>query len=294
MTRLRADLVLLVTALIWGTAFVAQKSGNDGIGVFAFIGARYSVTCLALLPFAWYEAKKQTAPLTRRDYLIAGGISLCVCVGAVLQQIGLTTTTATNGGFLTAIYAVFVPLIAWLVTQQRPRLIVIAACALCVVGAWLLTYKGQAQHWAVGDSLILLASIAWAASIVLVPIFLERAPRPLFLSLAQSALCALVGIVASLWHRPVTPHDLIQAAPAILYAGLLSGGLAYTLQIIAQKHTPAAEAALILSLESVFAALAGAWLLHEQLTVPATIGCALILLGVLAVEIEPARRKRRR
>ncbi len=292
MNRLRADLLLLLTAVIWGTAFIAQKNANLSMGPVLFVGARFLLSALMLLPLAWYEANRSTSVLTRKDFLQAGAIGLCIFTGAILQQIGLVTTTATNGGFLTALYVVMVPFILWLMARQRPRSIIVLACAISIIGAWLLADNGQAKTWRLGDLLVVVADVAWALAITLVADFLQRTDRVYFLSFAQFAVTAVLALACGFLSEPVVITGITTALPAILYAGLLSGGVAYTLQIIAQKHTPAPEAALIMSLESVFAALAGALILSERLTPLAAVGCALILLGVAVVEIGPALSRR--
>lgn len=289
MTRVRADLLLVLAALIWGTAFIAQKHANDSMGPLSFVGVRFLLSFIALAPLALHESARSDGPaLGKGDLGLAGLIGLCLFIGASLQQIGLATTTATNGGFLTALYVIFVPFIVWMLTGARPRFAVLAACVVSLTGAWFLTEQGPFGRWATGDALLVLADIGWAAAISLVPIFLGRADRPFFLAFAQYGVVALLGLALGLSVEPFSTTGLIEAAPAILYAGLCSGGVAFTLQILAQKYTPAAEAALIMSLESVVAALAGALLLSERLTGPAVFGCALILLGVVLVEAGPA------
>lgn len=287
MNRLRADLLLLLTAFIWGTAFVAQKYANGSMPPITFVGARFLLSALALIPLALYEARRQTAPLSRKDWLQTGVIGLCLFAGSCLQQVGLVTTSATNAGFLTALYVVIVPFMVWLLTRQRPRLLVLAACAISIAGAWLLADNGQAKHWVLGDVLVLVSDLAWALAITMIGIFMQRTHRPFFLSFAQYAITAVLALALGAIFEPLSPPGVIAALPAVLYAGLLSGAVAYTLGIIAQKHTPAAEAALIMCLESVFAAIAGAVMLHERLTPLATAGCALILLGVVLVETGP-------
>ena len=292
MTRLRADLLLLLTAFIWGTAFVAQKYANDSMPPVTFVGARFLLSALALLPFMLYERRRETRPLSRRDWLQAVIIGLCLFTGGALQQVGLLTTSATNAGFLTALYVVLVPFMVWAIVGQRPRALVLLACAVSLAGAWLLADDGQAKHWALGDVLMVVSDLAWALAITMIGIFMQRTHRPFFLSFAQYAITAVLGLAAGLVFEPVSLAGVGTALPALLYAGLLSGAVAYTLGVIAQKHTPAAEAALIMCLESVFAALAGAVMLHERLTLPATVGCGLILLGVVLVEIGPALLRR--
>jgi drug/metabolite transporter (DMT)-like permease len=292
MNRLRADLLLLLTAFIWGTAFIAQKNANQSMAPVLFVGARFLLSALMLLPLALYEARKSVHCLSRKDVAQAGLIGLCIFTGASLQQIGLVTTTATNGGFLTALYVVMVPFIAWLLTRQRPRHIVVLACAISIVGAWLLADNSRTTTWNSGDLWVVAADVAWALAITLVAIFLQRSDRPYFLAFAQFLVTAVLALGCGLLFEPLVIKGMAAALPAILYAGLLSGGVAYTLQVVAQRHTPAAEAALIMSLESVFAALAGALLLGERLTALAGAGCALILLGVMLVELGPGLLRR--
>jgi drug/metabolite transporter (DMT)-like permease len=294
MTRMRADLLLLLVAFIWGTSFIAQKQANESMGPISFVGARFLLSWIAVAPLAFHEHnKKDRSRLNNGDFALAGLIGLCLFIGASLQQIGLVTTTATNGGFLTALYVIFVPLIVWTITGNRPRLLVLVASVVSTAGAWLLTEKGQFQRWTSGDLLVLIADVAWAVAISLVPIFHSRAHRPFFLAFTQYGVAAVFGLIGGLGFEAVSKEGLALALPSILYAGFCSGGIAYTLQIFCQQYTPAAEAALIMSLESVFAALSGALLLSEHLTSLAALGCALILLGVIFVEAGPAMQSSR-
>lgn len=292
MNRLRADALLLLSAIIWGTGFVAQKAGNETMGPVAFVGARFLLSAIMLLPLALYEARSPKDVLSRRDVTLACIIGLTLFVGSWLQQAGLMTTTATNGGFLTALYVVLVPFVAWLLTRERIRPFVLVAGVICISGAWLLTDTGEARVWRPGDAMLLVADIAWAFSIALSSMFLIRTHRPFFMSFVQYAITAVLGIGAALIFETPTQAGIEAALPSILYAGLISGGVAFTLQFIALRHTPSAEAALILSLESVFAFVAGAILLNERLTPVAMAGCALILLGVVVAETGPALMRR--
>ncbi|WP_424363049.1 DMT family transporter [Methylocystis parvus] len=290
MNRLRADLLLLAVSVIWGTAFIAQKHGNAAMGPISFVGARFLVSWAALLPLALFESKRARSALKIEDIGLAGLIGLCLFSGSTLQQIGLVATTATNAGFLTALYVILLPFIVWMITGARPRPMVLIASVISIAGAWLLTEQGRFEGWNSGDGLVLISDIAWATGISLVPIFLKRANRPFFLAFAQYGVAATLGVLGGLGFESFSLEGVATALPAILYAGLLSGGVAFTLQIVAQKYTPPAEAGLIMSLESVFAALAGAALLSERLSGPAIMGCVLILLGVALAEVGPAMR----
>jgi drug/metabolite transporter (DMT)-like permease len=293
MSRLAADGLLLITACLWGVTFVAQKDAVGVVPPLAFVSARFAVSALALAPLALLEqrrARRKAKPGAIRLAIVVG---LTLFVGTSLQQAGLETTSATNGGFLTACYVVLTPFVVWALSRTRPRALVLAASFVSLFGAWLLAAGGgPARPPNVGDGLVLVADLAWAAGIALTPLFLIRAARPLTLAFTQYAICSAFAGLTSAAFETVDPHAFVEAAPMILFAGLVSGAVAYTLQIIAQAHTPPAEAALILSLESLFAALAGALLLGERLTALGGLGCLLILIGAVAVEAAPALARR--
>lgn len=293
MTRLRADALLLLAALIWGTAFVAQKTPGASEWPLLFVALRFGLSAALLAPLALHESqRKAMAPLQPGQWRLAATIGLCLAAAATLQQRALTETTASNGGFLTAVYVAFVPFVVWSVGRHAPRGTVLLACAITVCGAWLLAGGGSLAGWRRGDLLILASDVAWALQITLAGRFLAQVDRPLLLSFVQYLITALVALACGLARESLTAAALREALPALLYAGIVSGGIAFTLQLIAQRHAPAAEAALIMSLESVFAALAGALLLGERLRGIEQLGCALILLGAVLVELEPVLRRR--
>ncbi len=286
MKRWQADAALLATALLWGGAFVAQREVESVMPPLTFVAARFVISAVALAPFAAFEARRAARPLDARSRRMAIAIALTLFIGSILQQVGLATTTATNGGFLTACYVVLVPVAVWLLTGRLPRSIVAVACLLSIGGAWLLANGGgPAQPLTVGDGLILLSDVAWAFGIALTPMFLARQPRPFTLAFLEYAVCGACAAGAAAAFEPVRAADFVAGLGPLLYAGIISGGVAFTMQIVAQAYAPPAEAALILSLESVFAAVAGAILLAERLSVIATVGCALILASVLLVEL---------
>jgi drug/metabolite transporter (DMT)-like permease len=297
LSRLKADILLLLAALIWGTAFVAQKSGLGALGPFLFVAGRFAMSALLLAPMVYREARTG-AKLRRRDWLLAGGIGMVLCAGASIQQLGLLTTAVTNAGFITSLYIAFVPFVAWLILRTRVRPMVLVAVAVSLLGAWLLASHGpaavgQAAHLTVGDFLIVISALMYSFHIVLLSLFMTSAHRLFFLAFTQYAVTALIAGAIGFAVEPVSWQAAREALPAMLYTGLVSGGIGYTLQIVAQRHTPATEAALIMSLESVFAAIAGALLLGERLTLPAALGCGLILSGVVMIEIIPVLSRRR-
>jgi drug/metabolite transporter (DMT)-like permease len=225
---MRADLLLLLTAFIWGTAFIAQKNANASMPPLTFVGARFLLSAIALAPFAWREAGRHRDAVSRADLGLALLVGLCLFVGAALQQIGLKVTTATNAGFLTALYVVIVPFAVWALGGGRPRVAVVLAAGVCVCGAWLLADPAQLQSWSTGDALVLASDLPWALGIALIPIFLRRAQRPYLLCFVQYLVTAVLGLGAGLLREPIAWPGIAAAAPAIMYAGVISGGVAYS------------------------------------------------------------------
>ncbi len=281
-------MLLLTTAAVWGVTFVVQKD-IGALPPLAFVAARFAVSAVALLPFALVEARRAERPAPGGAWRLAIVIGALLFLGASLQQAGLRTTSATNGGFLTACYVVLTPFAVWALSRTRPRAIVLVAGAVSLFGAWLLaTGGGPAQPPTAGDGLVLIADVAWAAQIALVAGFLARAARPLTLAFVQYATTAGLAAAFSFAFERASIADVVAAAPEILFAGLFAGALGYTLAIVGQRRTPPAEAALILSPEAVFAAIAGALFIGERLTLVGAAGCVLILIGAVAVEAAPA------
>jgi drug/metabolite transporter (DMT)-like permease len=287
MGRVGADGLLLVTAFLWGVTFVAQKYATETMPALAFVAARFAVSAVVLAPFAAWEFRRKPHAPSRDEWRLALAIGLTLFLGTSLQQAGIETTSATNAGFLTACYVVLTPFAVWALSGSAPRRLVIAAGFVSLLGAWLLASGASLSPPGLGDGLVLLADFAWATGIALTPIFLARSGRPLLLAFVQYTVCAGLAALYSLVFETVPAGALAATWPTILFAGIVSGALAYTIQIFAQAHTPPAEAALILSLESVFAALAGALMLGERLTAIGVLGCLLILMGAVAVEIGP-------
>lgn len=285
MNRLRADLLLLLSAFFWGTSFLGQKEAGGALGPLTVVGLRYVVAGLLLLPLALAEARRATTGLSRRDWGLIGLIGLCAVGGNSFEQWGLASTSITNAGFLTALYVVFVPFAVWGLRRLAPTWLVLLACIVCLTGAWLLTEHGVAQHWTKGDLLVAIADVFWALSIAFIDLFLESG-RPFLLCVAIDTIIVLPTLAAGLLWEPLRLPDLVAALPSTLYAGV-AAGIAGGLQVVAQKHTPPAEAGLIMALQCVFAALAGALFLGEMLTLAAAVGCALILLAVVMVEMGP-------
>jgi drug/metabolite transporter (DMT)-like permease len=285
MRRLHADLALLLAALIWGGGFIFQKSAMGHVGPLLFIAARSVVAALALLPLVWREARN-AATMTEgaARLVIAAGVAFFA--GAWLQQEGLKTATVTNTGFLTALYVVITPFIAWAWAGKRPSAIVWPAIVLSGVGTWLLG-GGTLEALSRGDILVALSSVMWAAHVVICG-HASRFGRPIGFTAAQFVVVALLGAIGAVCLEDIDRQALGRALPDIAYVGLLSSAVTFAILTVALQHTSPSEAAVIVSTETLFAALAAYLLLGERLAGLGWIGAGLILVAALLVQIGPA------
>ncbi len=290
----RADALLLLTATIWGFAFVAQRVGMAYVGPFTFNGVRFALGSLSLVPLLYVldrrpsRARRLLPPTRPATILLGGGLAgLFLFAGASLQQVGLVYTTAGNAGFITGLYVVIVPIMGLALRQRTTSGTWLGAC-LAAAGLYLLSITAQFTiAW--GDLLELIGAFFWAAHVLIIG---RLSPRmdALKLAITQFAACSLLSLMTALVIETITWEGLQQAAVPILYGGLGSVGVAYTLQVVAQKDAPPAHAAIFLSMEAVFAALGGWWLLNEVLTPRALCGCGLMLAGMLLSQLWPSGR----
>lgn len=285
MTRFRADLLLLITAIIWGTAFIAQKTGmNNGVGPFGFAGVRFALSLLVILPLVWREGRRVQTLITQRDSWMAFGLSVVFTAGVLLQQIGILYTSVTNAGFLTGLYVVLVPFIAWGLFRVRPRLVVWVASVMALAGVWLLN-GAHLSALGFGDVMVMACAACFAVQVVVIGLMLQKTGRPMLLSALQYGVCAVAGLAVGFGYEGLNLAAMEANWMQLAYAGVISGGIAYTLQAVAQQHTPASDAAIILSGEGLFAAIAGALMLGETLGALQISGCILIMLAILLVEV---------
>jgi drug/metabolite transporter (DMT)-like permease len=286
MSRLNADIALLFAAAVWGIAFLFQKSAMDHIGPLAFIAARGVVAALALAPLAWREHRQVSAPAGKGFWRIAlwGGVTFFVA--AWLQQEGLRTASVTNTGFLTALYVVITPFIAWGWSGKLPNPVVWPAVALSALGTWLLG-GGTLSAFSQGDQLVALSALFWAIHVVITG---RASPhgRPIAFTAIQFACVGILAALGAALFETTTLQGLAGAAVDIAYVGLLSSALTFTLLTVALQHTPPSEAAVIVSLETVFAALAAYVVLGERLPAIGWVGAALILLATLLLQLGTA------
>jgi drug/metabolite transporter (DMT)-like permease len=291
MKRITADLILLLAAAIWGLAFYFQKSAMSEIGPFLFIAARGMVAAITLAPLALIEVRGRQrngepiaidwAGLARLG--VFGGFIFFL--GSALQQTGLITATITNAGFLTGLYVVITPLIAWLTVGRAPRPVVWAAVGLAFVGTWALG-GATVGGFSYGDVLVAICAIFWAGHIVVT----GQSPRfglPMTFTFIQFTIVAATAAIAALLFEPISLAAVGRASVPILYVGILSSAVTFTLLAMAMKHTPASEVAVLVSLETLFAALAGAVLLGERLTPIGWLGAGLLFTATLLVQLAP-------
>lgn len=287
---LRADLLMLLTAMIWGSAFVAQRLGMDAIGPFLYTGLRFALATVVVLPLVILlgrrGADKAPEPINRG--LLFGGLimGLALSLGINLQQVGLLFTSVTNSGFITGLYVIVVPLLG-LFLGHKTGLGTWLGAGLAVAGMFLLSV-GEGFHVASGDWLQLAGACVWGVHVLLVSFFASR-HDPLRLALLQFATCAVISLMLALILEEIKLDAILAAGPAILYGGLFGVAVGFTLQVVAQKHAIASHAAIILSLEAVFAAIAGALFLSEALALKGYFGCALMFTGMLIAQLWPKK-----
>ena len=286
---LKSDALLLLTATIWGFAFVAQRVGMDFVGPFAFNGIRFALGSLVLVPFILKQGQKpadlaglggDSGPLT---IFWGGGLAgIILFAGASLQQVGLVYTTAGNAGFITGLYVVIVPILG-LFFRQQPNTGTWIGVLLAAVGLYLLSITDRFSI-AFGDLLELIGAFFWAGHVLLIG-WLSPRMNSLKLALAQFAACSFFSLLTAALFETTTLRGVAQATVPILYGGVLSVGVAYTLQVVAQRNAHPAHASILLSLEAVFAAIGGWIILGERLTARGFLGCGLMLAGMLLSQL---------
>lgn len=300
--KMQSNILLLFTALIWGSSFVAQKSGMDYIEPFTFNGIRMVIGGLVLIPFILLMDRKKARdgaaePMSdeekakARKKIIVGGIccGLAIFVASSLQQFGVSYTTAGKAGFITTLYVVIVPIISVLL-RKRVRPIMWLCVVLGAVGLYLLCMTDDSFKLAFGDMLVLLCAVAFAVHIMVVDHFAAKLDGTK-LSCIQFLTSGILGLVGMAIFESPDINAILDCWLPILYAGVLSCGLGYTFQVIAQKYAEPTVASLLMSLESVFAVISGAILLHETMSMRELTGCAVIFAAVIISQLPEKKKK---
>ncbi len=291
-TSLKSDVLLLVTATIWGFAFVAQRAGMEFVGPFTFNAIRFALGALALVPFVWFGRKRphpSRVPTFSRPFLFGTALAGTILfLGSTFQQTGIVYTTAGKAGFITGLYVILVPILG-LALGHKTDLKTWAGALLAVGGLYFLSVRGNFKIQT-GDLLVLVSAFFWASHVLVID---NLSPKfdTLRLALLQFLVCSILSLVAALWVEEIMWVKIVQAAVPILYAGVLSVGIAYTLQVVAQKNAHPSHAAIIMSLESVFAAVGGWLVLGEKLSPRESLGCLLMFTGMILSQLQWPGRK---
>ena len=290
--KMQSNILLLLTAIIWGSAFVAQKSGMDYVEPFTFNGIRTFIGGLVLIPVIFFMEKKNPPEEISREEktkknkeLLIGGIccGLALFAASSLQQFGVSYTTAGKAGFITTLYVVFVPIISVLL-RKKVRPIMWLCVAMGAVGLYLLCMTDSSFRLTFGDTLFLLCAVAFAVHILTVDHFSPKMDG-IKLSCIQFLTVGIVSMVCMFIFEHPDIHAILDCAVPLLYAGVLSCGLGYTFQVVAQKHAEPTVASLLMSLESVFAVVFGALLLHETMSMRELSGCLIIFIAVIISQL---------
>ena len=287
--HLKSDLLFLLSATIWGFAFVAQRMGMDHVGPFTFNGIRFLLGAMVLVPFIYRRRDDQPAQndgsrrIQNKRLLAYGSLAgLAIFSGASLQQVGLVYTTAGKAGFITGLYVVIVPIMG-LLWGQRTHAGTWSGALLAAAGMYLLSVNEDFTI-AFGDLLELMGAVLWACHIHLIG-WLSPKTDSLRLAFVQFMVCAVASLATAVIFETAGVDDIAAAALPIIYGGALSVGVAYTLQVVAQRHAHPAHAAILLSLEAVFAAVGGWLILKEVMSGRGLMGCGLMFSGMLVSQL---------
>ena len=285
----------LLCTLIWGTTFIAQDTGMDEIGPFTFNAVRFFVGFLAITPLVFlFELKKFKSEFksdVKTFVILSFLIGLSLFLGSALQQVALLYTDVANAAFFTIFYVPMVPIIIFLFKKHSIHWSVWPSVILCLIGGYLLT-NFQDATVRLGDNLVVLGALFWSTHIIFTGIIVKKYDLPLTLGAVQTLIVALFSFVVGSIYEEFIYSDIMKKINSILYAGILSGGFAFVLQIYAQKNITPAPAAIIFSLEGVFATIAAWYILNQILDINNLLGCLFILCGVLLSQLLPLVKKR--
>jgi len=301
MSRQVAHGLLLLTSFVWGITFVFQTTGMETIGPFGFTTLKFLTGTITILPMAIWEYRRaplQTIMLDSKDDMVMimiGIINLGVLmfVGSALQQVSLGITSIANTAFLTTLYVPLVPILGLLMFRRNMRKLRWVAVAIFVVGSWLMSGASPSDA-VIGDVMVIIGAFFWAGHIMLVGWMAQRTHAPFQLAFLQMLITTILSYGVFSFTETMTLMDLSAVWPEILFAGIMSTGLGFTLQLIAQQHCSNAAAAILLSLEGVFAAISGWVLLGQSMLVSAMMGAGLIFVAVLIVELSPEFKEQSR
>ena len=294
MSKTVSLLSALLCTFIWGTTFIAQDTGMDNIGPFTFNAVRFFVGFLAIVPLAFlFEVKKFKSEF-KLDFktfaVLSFLIGLSLFLGSALQQVALLYTDVANAAFFTIFYVPMVPIIIFLFRKKSIHWSVWPSVVLCLIGGYLLTNFHDATV-RLGDTLVILGALFWSTHIIFTGMIISKYNIPLTIGAIQTLLVALFSFIIGSIYEEFIFENILNEIDSILYAGILSGGFAFVLQIYAQRNIDPAPAAIIFSLEGVFATVAAWFLLNQILGINNILGCFFILGGVLLSQLLPIMKK---
>ena len=285
---MKSNLLLLLAAFIWGFAFVAQRAGMEFLGPFTFNAARFTLGSLSLIPFLIFNQKKKFEkkaflPLNDKK-LLYGGLSagILLFLGATFQQSGLVYTNAGKGGFITGFYIILVPILG-LFIKQKTSLSTWLGALVAIVGLYFLGVDSKLDINP-GDVLVFIGTFFWAIQILVIGYYSSKVDS-FQLAFSQFVICAILSFIAAIFTETILLQNILYAYLPILYAGIFSVGIAFTLQVVAQREAHPANAAIIMSLEAVFAVLGGWLILNESIVLREIFGCFLMLVGMILSQL---------
>jgi len=285
---------LIICTIIWGTTFIAQDTGMDNIGPFTFNSTRFFVAFLAVSPFVFlFEKKKIIIQIKNNINQFAKlmiPVGLFLFLGTVFQQVSLLYTNVANSAFFTIFYVPMVPIIIYFIFSEKLHWSIWPSAVVCVVGGYFLSNMSDAAI-RFGDGLVLIGALFWALHIIYIGKLVKKFDLPFFIALLQNLLVAILSFLLVIIFEEIDFSKIRLETFEILYAGILSGGAAFVLQLFGQRNIPPAPAAIVMSLEGVFAAIAAWIILSQILDFNNIIGCTLILGGVLLSQLVPIYEK---
>lgn len=277
--RLKSDIFLLLAAIVWGGGFVAQRTASINLGFFSFNAVRFLLAGVVMLPFILPRLRS-----INRKFLWILPAGTLLYGASALQQAGIETTSAGSAGFITGVYVVLVPLLLAIFWKVKTRPIIWLAALAALGGTYLLSTGGISLKPSTGDLIVLAGSFVWATHVIVVGLAVKELDVFVF-SVGQFLLCGFLHLVSSFFTSPPDIQNILISLPSVLYAGLGSVVLGFTLQAVGQKHAPSADAALLLSLEAVFAALFGALIIGERMNAVQILGCVIIMTSILGAQL---------
>ena len=286
---------LLVCTFIWGTTFIAQDTGMDNIGPFTFNAVRFFVGVLAVAPFVYIlerkeKVRKQIKNKSNKFYKLIIPVGIFLFLGTVFQQVSLLYTNVANSAFFTIFYVPMVPIIIYFLFSKKLHWSIWPSVSACVIGGYFLSDISNADI-RFGDSLVLIGALFWALHIIYIGKIIDQFDLPFFIALLQNLIVAVLSFLLAVLFEEIDFSKIKLERFEIVYAGVLSGGVAFALQLLGQRNISAAPAAIVMSLEGAFAAIAAWIILNQILGLNNIIGCSLILGGVLLSQIAPIYKK---